>query len=156
MSCNSIQQKLSAYLDGELSGFEMLDVRNHLNGCPTCAAEANELRAIKSILGAVPSASVDDAFRCRLREAVFSAPKAQKMRPLPILAVAGAAFFAALGISLIGLRTQHHHTVPTHVVSYPDQTAFDLSRDQAYQAGGDTFNDGSLIITASAPTNGSR
>jgi hypothetical protein len=104
----------------------MLDVRNHLNACESCKQEADELRSLKSILGNMPEVQPDEEFRLKLH------------------------------ISLAGLHNQSRPFLAPQVAPKSDQTAFDVSRDQAYQAGGDVFNDGSFIITASAPSNGSR
>ncbi|MBC8065376.1 MAG: zf-HC2 domain-containing protein, partial [Chlorobia bacterium] len=45
MNCKSVQIYLSAYLDGELSGQECLQVREHLGGCKDCRAEEQQLRS---------------------------------------------------------------------------------------------------------------
>ncbi len=156
MSCKSIQLRLSAYLDGELAGFEMLDIRNHLNSCPACSSQADELRMVKRLLGNLPESEPDDQFLPRLNAAVFSAPKKPSYRPLSLALVSCIAFATALVLTLAGYRPQPNHVAVKPAVSKQDDTAFDVSRDQAYQSGGDGFNGGSFIITASSPSNGSR
>ena len=156
MTCRSVQQKLSAYIDGELSGFEMLDVRTHLSRCSSCQTEANELRAIKGLLGSMAEAVEDKAFYERLNKAVFESKKAPVYRPVSLAVICCIAFATTLVLSLAGFRGPEHADVAKPVAARPDQTSFDVSRDQAYQAGSDIFNGGSFIITASAPSNGSR
>ena len=40
MNCRCAQNLLSAYVDGELAGVEMLRLREHLGVCPACRAAA--------------------------------------------------------------------------------------------------------------------
>jgi anti-sigma factor RsiW len=54
MSCRAVQIKLSAYLDGEMTGSEMLSVRAHVNQCPDCRQELESLRNIQLILRGLP------------------------------------------------------------------------------------------------------
>lgn len=48
MNCRHVENCLSAYLDGELTGAEMLQIRRHLSECPECAEEHEMLRTMKS------------------------------------------------------------------------------------------------------------
>jgi anti-sigma factor RsiW len=156
MTCRSIQQKLSSYVDGELSGFEMLDVRSHLSGCAACRSEAEELRALKGLLGNMTEAGPDSDFHTQLNKVVFESPRTPAYRPVSLAVICCVAFATTLILGLAGFRTPERTEMSAPVAVKPDQTAFDVSRDQAYQAGSDVFNGGSFIITASAPTNGSR
>ncbi|MCS6777961.1 MAG: zf-HC2 domain-containing protein [Chloroherpetonaceae bacterium] len=53
MNCRYVQQRLSAYIDGELSGFEHRIVRQHLSGCPECAAEHQGLLTTKRLISSL-------------------------------------------------------------------------------------------------------
>ncbi|MBS1701034.1 MAG: zf-HC2 domain-containing protein [Armatimonadetes bacterium] len=55
MSCNRVQSKLSAYLDGEMSGVEMLQVRHHVHECSECQAELESLRTVQTLLRDMPT-----------------------------------------------------------------------------------------------------
>jgi predicted anti-sigma-YlaC factor YlaD len=156
MNCKAVQLKLSAYLDGELSGFDMLEVRDHLNRCRECGNQADELRSVKKMLGNMPEIEPDEQFLQRLNAAVFAAPKKPAYRPLSLALLSCIAFATALMVTLAGYHPQPTHVVAKPPVSKPDDNAFDVSRDQAYQSGGDGFNGGSFIITASSPPNASR
>ncbi|HXH60620.1 MAG TPA: zf-HC2 domain-containing protein [Fimbriimonadaceae bacterium] len=57
MNCQIAQNLLSSYLDQELTGEQMLEVRSHLSLCNDCSAELEELRAIKHGLASMPSPS---------------------------------------------------------------------------------------------------
>lgn len=50
MNCIKVTNLISAYIDGELSGREMLEIRHHLSICRSCANELEETKRIKSIL----------------------------------------------------------------------------------------------------------
>ena len=66
MSCKSTQAKLSAYLDGEMSGGEMQAIRAHVHRCRDCQTELDGLKSVQMILrglspGPEPSASLPTA-----------------------------------------------------------------------------------------------
>jgi putative zinc finger protein len=54
MHCGRVSNLLSAYIDRELAGTEMLQIRRHLDLCSGCAAELESLRRVKSVLSAAP------------------------------------------------------------------------------------------------------
>ena len=49
-----ISSKLGAYLDGELDRRAQFEVQAHLETCPACRAELEELRRLSSLLRAAP------------------------------------------------------------------------------------------------------
>jgi mycothiol system anti-sigma-R factor len=55
MSCKSVQSKLSAYLDGEMSGTEMMNIRAHVNQCRACQSELEGLKSVQMILRGMPA-----------------------------------------------------------------------------------------------------
>ena len=54
MNCRHVLNTLSAYIDRELPGEEMLSVRSHLERCPDCLQEMESLKEIKTSLNALP------------------------------------------------------------------------------------------------------
>ncbi len=54
MNCQNAQNSLSAYLDRELPGDQMIAVRSHVEYCNECQAELEELRSVKSGLASLP------------------------------------------------------------------------------------------------------
>ncbi|MHB0997958.1 MAG: anti-sigma factor family protein [Armatimonadota bacterium] len=56
MNCHKIQNLLSAYVDCELSGLEMLAVRQHLSQCDECNTEFEQTLIVKRSLGAASPA----------------------------------------------------------------------------------------------------
>ena len=43
MNCNKVSNLLSAYMDGELLGFEHRLIHQHISRCAECSAEYEEL-----------------------------------------------------------------------------------------------------------------
>ncbi len=53
MECPSIQEQLSAYLDGEISLEDQVNVKCHLESCESCAREYEQLRRMTQALGQI-------------------------------------------------------------------------------------------------------
>src|SRR6476469_8948062 len=49
-----LREQLSAYLDDELSPPERFEVEHHLEACPDCRSELEDLRTIASATGMLP------------------------------------------------------------------------------------------------------
>lgn len=49
MKCNEINDKLSLYIDNELSNEEMLQMEEHLQSCEKCQKELKNIKSIISI-----------------------------------------------------------------------------------------------------------
>lgn len=47
MNCRRVVNSISAYVDGELTGAEMLELRRHIGKCPDCMDEYESLRMTK-------------------------------------------------------------------------------------------------------------
>ena len=83
MHCGRVSNLLSAYIDRELAGTEMLQIRGHLDGCPGCSAAYGSLRRVKSLLSASPpaepfgdaTAAVMRRWQQRQQQASVSAPR---------------------------------------------------------------------------------
>ena len=57
MHCNDVRRDLSAYHDEELSIGQRIAIRDHLDNCPGCALEANDLIAMRDALQAAARAA---------------------------------------------------------------------------------------------------
>jgi len=55
MICGRTRNLIDAYLDDELTGREMLAVREHLRGCPTCRQVQSEAEYTRRVLRALPA-----------------------------------------------------------------------------------------------------
>jgi anti-sigma factor RsiW len=103
MNCRHVQNWLGAFIDGEMAGGDMLNVRCHLLNCPVCAKEEQELRLLKRRLrdyrSVEPAANLDDRIMTHIR-----VQTAARQRPrswyLPI--IAGMAAAAAVLGGVVG------------------------------------------------------
>ena len=58
MNCGRVSNQLSAYVDRELTGAEMLHIRSHLGACESCRAEHEALYRMKMMLGRLKKGGV--------------------------------------------------------------------------------------------------
>lgn len=69
MTCERIEELLSAYLEGELGAAEMAAVEDHLAACPACAellAGLREVAGAMTAMAALPEAEPSPALLARL------------------------------------------------------------------------------------------
>ncbi len=138
MNCKNAQALLSAYLDEELSGREMLDIREHLHQCEACAEEVRCVQAVKRILSAAPVPEPSADFENRLVSRVLQAvPATAQPKRLSVVALTGIAAASMLATMLL-LNTMHRESP---VVDPHDSIATDLlRRDRMYDVSSDPFS----------------
>jgi predicted anti-sigma-YlaC factor YlaD len=147
MNCKAVQSRLSAYLDRELTGTELLELRDHLRNCDECRAEETELRQLKNLLGSLsvaePSADLADRLCARvLTSAPVAEPRINLRRSIiTFSAVAACSMMATL---FIIERPQ----APTAKARKIENARFDVLQDQAYDIGYDATS-GSPVSTVS-------
>ena len=127
MNCQKAQSLISAYLDGELTGQEMLAIRHHLCGCTECSGEYESLLAIKRTFGKLlPKRPVDDlAVRICSKLAVVHVPFHVRVsagvrnyfRSFPAGVRVGAAGIAVIAMLL--MIRGGEVTVPSHLGGIP-------------------------------------
>lgn len=66
MNCHKLSNLLSAYIDGELTGVEMIEIRNHVDGCPGCQDDLDQVRAMKRLVGRLQTAQPAPDFAARI------------------------------------------------------------------------------------------
>ena len=68
LKCSQVKQLFSPYLDGAVTGTEMLALQDHLSGCPGCHREYQALRRTQQLLATVgrPKAPADLGLKLRL------------------------------------------------------------------------------------------
>lgn len=143
MNCRRISSLLSAYIDGELSGVEMLAVREHLSNCITCREDYESLRDTKQKLArmtAVPPRD-DLAGKICARLDVVEAPVYRRLwvgfsdgfrsRLSPAFATVAVVTLAFLLLGAKG-RTPHSYDVARVWQQFPKPVAVsftDLARN---------------------------
>ena len=81
MKCNEISDKLSLYIDNELSHEEMQLVEEHLNSCENCQKVLEEYKKLISILQNLPEEEPPEGYCKRLHEKLLqnsSQPEAKR------------------------------------------------------------------------------
>jgi anti-sigma factor RsiW len=119
MSCNRIESKILAYVDGRLKASEQRDVETHLATCAACRVRVNEFRAVSGLLDELPQIEPSGAFDARVRARVAAEPARRSwwawLAPSPRVAFAASALL--LAIVWIGLRPSDH---PVNVANVDD------------------------------------
>ena len=135
MSC-SVEDELTAYLDGELSVVEAARVRTHLASCADCRATEALLRRTVTELAALPAFEPSAGLRRRVLAEVEALP-----RPWPerlrtwfrpaLLAPAGVAVATALVVAVVAERAELRTelAVGEHYELLSDYEVVGLSRD---------------------------
>ena len=71
MTCGKVKSLLSAYLDQELRGCEIIEIRHHLSRCEDCQEELQSLQETKMMLGNLsicePPPGLDDSIIQNIR-----------------------------------------------------------------------------------------
>lgn len=139
MNCRLVQSRLSAYIDGELGGVEMLAVRDHVARCKRCGAELEDLRSLKTLLTrcAVPEPCRN--FEDRLLANVYAHQqrRVQSTWRATLFASLGTAA-AAMTVTTVWLRS-HREPIATPAKA-KDEISLELGRDQIAQAASDPLS----------------
>lgn len=80
MTCQSVQDQLPLWVEGELSAGEAAAVTAHLDQCQACRGAAQALRTSQAWLKEMPAAPFDATDRALLRRAVLDRIQAQAPR----------------------------------------------------------------------------
>ncbi len=106
MSCSEFLQKAADLVEGALPPSAAESLQSHMTGCNSCAEAARQLQAVRADLRWAVDSSIDPAALADIRMSVLqrlSAPAAPGFwtawRLRAALALAGAAFFAAVWIA---------------------------------------------------------
>ena len=110
------RERLSAYLDNELSEAERIALAEHVAGCARCTAELAELRQVVSLLGSLPAPRLPRSFTLPTATAPHPMRRARAPRWAAATQWAGG-LAAAAGFSLL-LGSALAGGVP-HMAAYP-------------------------------------
>jgi anti-sigma factor RsiW len=70
MTCVQVQSMLSAYLDGAVTGEQMLSLGRHIEDCGSCEQEYRSLRRTQQLLGNIGRAKAPEDLSLKLRLAI--------------------------------------------------------------------------------------
>lgn len=114
MSC-TVEDELTAYLDGELSVVEAARVRTHLASCADCRATETLLRRTLTELAALPAFEPSAGLRRRVLSEVEALPRPWRerlgswFRPGLLAPVAGVALAGAVALLVVGGKLENGH-----------------------------------------------
>src|SRR5579859_8059934 len=78
MSCEKMETRILAYVDGRLKEGECAEVEKHLAGCAACRVRVNEFRAVGDLLDELPMIEPSGAFYARVHALVAAEPEKRK------------------------------------------------------------------------------
>lgn len=97
MTCKEVQNRLSFYVDQELSQEESRQVRAHLFDCAECSCELKALEMMKSALCSMPvpapSEDLEDKLLARIACEAGTSAKTKSWRPLTLAVATFSVFF---------------------------------------------------------------
>jgi len=74
LKCRRVQDAISPFLDGRLTGAEMLAVSQHLESCKTCADEFAAIQRVKIYLASLPRPISSQTLERRIQEQIDLEP----------------------------------------------------------------------------------
>lgn len=74
VNCRHVQDALSPYIDGRLTGRQMLEIQEHLGGCRSCAGEFLMIREAKTLLRSLPIRTPSASFEREIRRQALLDP----------------------------------------------------------------------------------
>lgn len=109
MSCERMESRILAYMDGRLSESERAEVQKHLDACAVCRVRATEFSSVNDLLDELPMIEPSPAFDVRVRARIAAEPVKQSwwawLRPAPRIAFA--ASMLLLATVLVSYRTDN-------------------------------------------------
>ena len=100
MSCEKMETRILAYVDGRLKESERSEMEKHLALCPACRLRVNEFRAVTGLLDELPVIEPSGAFNARVHALVAAEPQKRSgwlawFAPSPRVAFAASMLFLA-------------------------------------------------------------
>ena len=112
MNCRQSQRLLSAYIDRELAGDEMLAVRTHLDECHECCSELEDLKKLKTMMASAKTVAPDPGVYSRMKTALHgpTLTRTQRQRGWSLMALTACA--SALGVALVMAQAEDKRSEP--------------------------------------------
>jgi negative regulator of sigma E activity len=108
MSCERMESRILAYVDGRMKASEQAEAEKHFAACSACRVRVNEFRSVSDLLGELPMVEPTHAFDVRVRARVAAEPVKQSwwawMQVSPRVAFAASMLLGAM--LWIGYRTE--------------------------------------------------
>jgi len=134
MNCRFVHRKLSAYLDSEMSGREMLEMRKHLDQCSHCRQALSQLRALRQMLHEIQVPEIPEGLEGRLLMALDHQKPMRRVARNPYQWVLVGVALGAICVGLVLPRSKTTAPVQNNVAT---NTGYELAMEQAYTIGAD-------------------
>src|SRR5882724_2068796 len=136
MSCERMESRILAYMDGLLKDSERAEAEKHFAACAICRVRVNEFRSVSDLLGELPMVEPTPAFDVRVQARMAAEPVKQSwwawMRPSPRIA------FAASMLLLAMLWVRYDAHPPTLPIS-PEEADASMMQDISVMEDHDTL-----------------
>ncbi len=162
MNCRRISSLISAYIDGELTGEEMLEIRRHLHDCGSCQEQYESLRdtkqAIAHLAYAEPRSGLAERISALLGEVQIPGYQRvlngirvyTKSRLTPV--AAGCAAFGVAIMLLVFHAPSEEYSVADYSVDYPPAVAAQTEYASPYPLMSVPLNRGTVHSIVPEPT----
>lgn len=142
MSCERMESRILAYVDGRLNESERAEVQKHLDGCAVCRVRATEFSSVSDLLDELPVIEPSPAFDVRVRARIAAEPAKQSwwaplwatLRPSPRIA------FAASMLLLATVFVGYWGGGPTQPLMSPPEIDAGLNQDLSVLEDHDTLS----------------
>ena len=132
MSCERMENRILAYVDGRLKENERAEVEKHLKSCAICRVRVTEFRAVSDLLDELPMIEPSPAFDVRVRARIAAEPVKQSwlallmasLRPSPRIAFA--ASLLLLATVWLGSRPVDHPAIAEQDLPVVENADYDV------------------------------
>ena len=129
MSCEKMETRILAYVDGRLKESERAEVQKHLDGCAACRLRAKEFRAVNELLDELPVIEPSGAFNARVHALVAAEPRKRSswlawLAPSPRIAFV--ASMLLLATVWVGTRPAPPPAIPPENLPVVESTDYDV------------------------------
>jgi anti-sigma factor RsiW len=127
MSCERLEGKLIAFVDGHASESDRRAVEEHIRECAVCKARVKGFSGIWNVLDELPVHEPSSAFDARLRARLAAEPVRQSawgwLMPAPRFAL------AVMMLAVFSIWISSRTPAPAPVATVPSQTAVNTEND---------------------------
>lgn len=173
-SCADVRENISAYVDGELSADEKISFEEHINSCPDCKKELDEMMQIIRLCSNMPLQQLPEGFRDELHEKLTAVAARSKNietigkpRKIPhaktFASIAAGILLVFIGGSIVrygllsgNLGAKNDAGNSYQLAEKSSETAADSGEDQhiAFSLNADSTEDGSAAAGIQSMDNG--
>lgn len=122
MDCIEVQNKLVAFIHGELTKETIMEIHQHLSRCKTCLQEEIEFRMTNQLLSQYQFAALPDDFEAELHRKLSKIKQPRRKVTADfkrIVYAIAATIIIMIGIQFFGYQIMRSARQPVHFVDFP-------------------------------------